>query len=407
VVSLLEQVASDKAMIEFLEKAAADGGGNTVELQKEVHRLQSENLKARLPLEEALRACKAELVKQLDETNDVKSRLESYRTDAQSLKATADDLDVKLAAANKLKIVVLAQNEELKRELDTLRVSPRSNEPMESENKNLTSLLEKSKQDLLDMNDLKEELQRQLAEKNDEVVSTSQESQTARDQLLGEFNALMLVKTQLQTHFDDLQESYNELEQEGEKAKIRNELLEKEVLDIRGELDASKRKALQMKDQAVPPLPLEVLLLPESEEEEEAEVDDDPVADIPISVAFLDNPVVAVANDPLPVPNVVAFISNAPNDANTIFDYLKINVYVNKNPAATNFLSQFSTNGKGKLLKRKSFEMLINRLRNEPLEIFHPTDTYSTPLKDYVYWGSNSEISYEKIAKEYLDLPDA
>jgi hypothetical protein len=265
---------------------------------------------------------------------------------------------------------------------------------MESENKNLTSLLEKSKQDLLEMKELKEELQRQLAEKNDEVVSTSQESQIAREQLIMEFNALTVAKAQLQKDNCDLQKSYDELEQEGEKAKIRNELLEKAVLDIRGELDASKRKALQMKDQAVPPLPLEILLLGESEEEEEVEVDDDPVADIPNSVVFI------------PESNVVVFVHN---DANVLFDHLKINVYVNDN-ANTNFLSRFSTNGRGKKLTRKHFEELINLLRVGRLEDFQPTGTYSTPLKDYKRWGPNdSGVSWEEIAKEILGLevPDA
>jgi hypothetical protein len=115
VVSLREQVATDKVRIEFLEKAADEEGGNTG------------------ALEEAFRVCQEELVKQLDEKNDVEYRLESSRTNARLLKATADELDVKLEASNKIKIVVLAQNEELKREIDVLRAASMSNAVVKQE----------------------------------------------------------------------------------------------------------------------------------------------------------------------------------------------------------------------------------------------------------------------------------
>ena len=374
VVSLLEQVATDKARIKLLEKAAADGGGNAVELQKEVYRLQAENK---------------------EENEQHILLLQTNRNAARSVQEAAKHLDTQLEESNKIKIVALRQNEEMKRELVDLRAASISNtvvkqeladlraasmsnavvsnEPMEIENKNLTSLLEKSKQDLLEMKVLKEELQRQLAEKNDEVVSTSQESQTAREQLIGEFDALMLVKTQLQTHFDDLQESYDELQQE---------------------LDASKREALEIKDRVVP---LEILLLEEAGEEageeavEEEGVDSGEDVDIP-PVAFLDDPVVSLVH----------------HDPQVLLEYIKVHVFIDSTQGLAKFKSKFTKKGdRGKNLNKDSLIELIKSLQNEPLEeIVSLWPTFSSTLDTHDWWAldNGNLISYEQIAREHLGV---
>jgi hypothetical protein len=372
VVSLLEQVASDKAMIEFLEKAAADGGGNTVELQKEVHRLQAENKEEN------------EEHKVLLETN------RNNRNTARSLNEVVKNLETQLEASNKIKNVALMQIEEMKRELVDLRAASlsntvvkqeladlravsMSNEPMESQNKNLTSLLEKSKQDLLEMKEQKEELHRQLVEKNDEVVSTSQESQTAREQLIRKFDALMLVKTQLQEDIHELQESYNELLQK---------------------LDASKREALEIKDRVVP---VEILLLEEAGEEavEEGVDSGEDVHILPVDilpVAFLDDPVVSLVR----------------HDPQVLLEYIQVHVFINSTQGLAKFKSTLTQKGeRGKDLNETSLIQLIESLQNEPLEeIVSQWPTFSSTLHTHDWWAldNGNLISYEQIAREHLGV---
>jgi hypothetical protein len=212
----------------------------------------------------------------------------------------------------------------------------------------------------------------------DEIITGNAKSNANADQKreLDALRATSRSTTAMEEELSTLRESYDKLKRECESEKYRNELLKRVVLEMGGE----KEKEAEA----------------EEEEEEEEGVDGGEDVAIPNSVAFL--------HDDALVPHVVAFI---PVDANELFDHLKINVYVNDN-ADINFLSPFSTNGRGKKLTKKSFEDLINRLRVEPIKKFPPSKIYKQPLKDYQFWGPNdSGVSWEKIAREHLGLSDA
>jgi hypothetical protein len=131
VVPLREQVVSDKARIELLEKAAAEGGGNTGAQEKEVHRLQSENQKERLSLENALSAVNLKLTKTEEENKSVTYMLESSNNNARSLQDNVNDLNSRLEAETKRVSPAFVVNTELRTEIDNLCVVQRSATAME------------------------------------------------------------------------------------------------------------------------------------------------------------------------------------------------------------------------------------------------------------------------------------